>query len=583
MKPTRTVILIMLAFCALAAAASAAQVNVTAVTDTAWMLADNKDTATITITVIDTAGQFAGQPFEGANVTLSVPSPWKLKDTTLVTDKNGVATTTLLATKVSGTANITVNVAALKLTDLFGWVSYNVTQQISQPIDHITPWSISTSFKSQAQVRTATRISVFVRDLYGNPVDNRNVIETVRFDAAAKGLSGFLSGSAWVKSITVPVNESGYADVQYFVDPPGTNYVYITPPSPINYKMISIEGTSTGQPFSVSSSISPDGTPYPYTTVKTGHFTIAFTFLDQFGFPTANQPINITTNIAGESMSLTTNKYGMVVITYGPKDTADIYTITATAANNRSVSASPKVEFISGEPVDALLTASPQTMASRDVSADITAGLIMRVLDVKGNPVEGEQVRFRFRSITIGPNKQTLPPELDNGASTIHAPGDGDIMAVTDEDGEASMIFRPGAFTTDTADAKYNASADATAVVEAQWGTVARQVTLKYVNFPYLTIETEVNPITLKVNETVDVTVRVKGDGWALQPKPVDVILVSDRSGSMVSDYPDRAVNVMNAAKVFSSQARLLARPAGAGLLRGERDGDRQRQRRLRP
>ena len=39
----------------------------------------------------------------------------------------------------------------------------------------------------------------------------------------------------------------------------------------------------------------------------------------------------------------------------------------------------------------------------------------------------------------------------------------------------------------------------------------------------------------MKVNDTVDVTVMLKGDGWALQPKPVDAVLVTDVSGSMNS------------------------------------------------
>jgi hypothetical protein len=63
-----------------------------------------------------------------------------------------------------------------------------------------------------------------------------------------------------------------------------------------------------------------------------------------------------------------------------------------------------------------------------------------------------------------------------------------------------------------------------------------------------------VTPLTVKVNETVDVTVLVTGDGWALQPKPIDVLLLSDRSGSMLTDLPDRAVSVMNADDVFSSK-----------------------------
>ncbi|MDD1669561.1 MAG: hypothetical protein LUO97_07140, partial [Methanomicrobiales archaeon] len=425
---------------------------------------------------------------------------------------------------------------------------------ISQPIDHNGPWSSTIFYNGQVQVRTSTPISVLVKDKYGNPVDDRNVVERVKFDASSKGVSGFQSGASWVKSLTVPVNASGYATVQYLVDPLGTNYVYIDPPSPLWTKLISILGISQARPSSVSSVISPTGTPYPYTAVKTGQFSIGFTFYDQYGYPTMNQPVMISTSVPGESMNLTTNKNGMVIITYGPKDIAGVYTITAMAVNNKSVSVSPKVEFVAGTASDALLTASPLTMASRDVKDDITSTLIMRVMDTKGNPVEGEQVKFRFKSFSVSAlTNQTIAPVLENGVASTSSLGT-DITAVTDAFGEAIVTFHPGAFTTDYFAPGYNTTAKASADVEAQWSTKTRKVTLGYLNYPYLTIQSWVNPTTVRVNETVDIMVKVTGDGWALQPKPIDVVLVTDRSGSMFYDLPDREVSVMGASTVFATK-----------------------------
>ena len=267
-----------------------------------------------------------------------------------------------------------------------------------------------------------------------------------------------------------------------------------------------------------------------------------------------NQPVNISTNVAGEAVTLITNQYGMVVLTYGPKDVAGLYTITAKAANNLSVFTAQTVEFISGAPVDALLTASPQTMASRDVEDDITSTLIMRVMDEKGNPVQGETVNFRLKSNFNGTFNQTMPPVLKNGVTSTSTLND-DIPAVTDANGEATVTFHPGAFTKDESVPGYSQGAEGNATVEAQWTTVVPPpVTLRYVNYPYLTVETEVNPKTIKVNESVDLTVRLKGDGYALKPKPIYVMLVTDRSGSMVLELPDRAVSVMNAAKIFTSK-----------------------------
>jgi len=551
----RTIALLILAAFALGAAAQATAypVELTVTSSQAWMVADGKDSVTITATVLRGTGELAGQPLEGANVSFATGSPWKLKNTFLLTDKNGNATTILQDTTKSGTATVTITAWAMIDTETWGFMNYSVTQNITQPIDHTTPSSIRASYLNQGQVGTPTRISVLVTDKYGNPVDNRNAVENVRFDAASAG-SGFQSDSSWVKSITVPLNASGYAEVQYFIYPVGANYVSITPPAPLKTGLISITGVSQGNPFSVVAAVSPGGSPYPYTVVNTGEFTLAFTFYDQFGFPTANQPVNITTNVPSEFMSPRTNKDGMVIIKYGPKDVAGLYNITGKAANNASVSVTETVEFVSGDPTDALLTASPQTMASRDVKEDITSVLTMKVIDKKGNPVDGEKVSFRFVSFSnITPYNQTQPPALEQGSASTTSLNS-DIQAVTDEDGDAVVTFHPGKFTTDINDPKYNATATGNAVVEAQWSSIKRQVTLRYLNSRYLTITSEVDPSTVRVNGTVEVTVKVIGDGWALQPKPIDVILINDRSGSMLSDYPDRAVSVMNASRVFSNQ-----------------------------
>jgi len=554
MRPVRTIALLILAAFALGAAASAAYpVELTVTSSQAWMVADGKDTVTITATVLRGTGELAGQPLEGANVSFATVSPWKLKNTFLLTDKDGNATTILQDTTKSGTATVTITAWAMIDTETWGFMNYSVTRNITQPIDHTTPSSIRSSYLNQGQVGTPTWISVLVTDKYGNPVDNRNAVENVRFDAASPG-SGFQSDTSWVKSITVQLNASGYAEVQYLIYPVGVNYVSITPPSPLKTSLISITGTSQGKPFSVVAIVSPDGSPYPYTVVNTGTFTLAYIFYDQYGFPTTNQPVNITTSVPSEFMSPKTNKDGMVIVTYGPKDIAGLYNITVTSVNNASVSVTKTVEFVSGDPADALLTASPQTMASRDVKEDISSILTMKVVDKKGNPVEGEKASFRFISFSnTSMYNQTLPPALEHGTDSITVLNS-TIQSTTDENGDAVVNFRPGKFTTEFNDPKYNVTATGSAVVEAQWSNIRRQVTLRYLNSRYLTITSEVNPTTVRVNGTVEITMKVIGDGWALQPKPIDVILINDRSGSMLSDYPDRAVSVMNASRVFSNQ-----------------------------
>ena len=51
------------------------------------------------------------------------------------------------------------------------------------------------------------------------------------------------------------------------------------------------------------------------------------------------------------------------------------------------------------------------------------------------------------------------------------------------------------------------------------------------------------------VNDTFDVRVRLNGDGWALHAKPIDVVLATDRSGSMAGT---KMTDARNAAKSFT-------------------------------
>ncbi|WP_286681180.1 VWA domain-containing protein, partial [Methanoculleus sp. DTU007] len=153
----------------------------------------------------------------------------------------------------------------------------------------------------------------------------------------------------------------------------------------------------------------------------------------------------------------------------------------------------------------------------------------------------GETVTFAIVSTNCTPYFQTMEPEL---AAT---------SGETDGDGYAIVEFRPGAFTTDRNDPRWSDTATGTATVRATWGNISRDIVLTWKNYPYLSVETEVSPETVAVNDTVDVTIRVKGDGWALQPDPIDVVLVIDRSSSMTGKdvWPSRIAAAKSAAQIF--------------------------------
>ena len=126
------------------------------------------------------------------------------------------------------------------------------------------------------------------------------------------------------------------------------------------------------------------------------------------------------------------------------------------------------------------------------------------------------------------------------------------VEAVTDEDGYAIVQFLPGAFTTNYSDVQhFDPTATGRVNATATWDGNTKSIQLVWKNYPYLSVETYTSKSQVQLNDTVDVTVMLKGDGWALQADPIDVMLCTDRSGSMLYDDPDRMYSVRQAAKVF--------------------------------
>jgi protocatechuate 3,4-dioxygenase beta subunit len=529
------------------------------VTGKDWMVANGIDSSTITVTVYDPAGN----PLPAATVTFAGASPWTLSAPTGVTDAFGRFSTVFQPTVKSGSALITVNASTFD-----AGVLQSAEGTYTQNIDHGTPAMAVPTYDLNISVGGTTTIVVKVTDANGNPVDNRNIVETVVFTASGTTDSGFWDGTSYAKVLTAPVDSDGIARATFLVTKSGANFVDIQPPTPITHRLVTITGVNDGAPFAIAQAVSPGGYPYPYTRTDGSKFRIVYTLLDQYGNPAGNRGVRLQTSIPGEETTLTSNSGGVIAFYY-QKDAAGLYTLTATAVDNSSVTTTMTVEFIAADPTTMLLTASPQTMPSLDVKDTTTSTLFAKVIDAKGNPVDGEPVSFTIWSYNTGTFNQTVNPSIENESITTDVPRT-IIEAITDPDGLARVTFRPGGFTRDRNDPRYSYTAQGSALVEATWRSVTHNIDLQYKNYPFLSVDALAEPKTLVVNQSVNITIRLKGDGWALQQKPIDVVLVTDRSGSMlfnetldtstdpdtiISESPqDRMVMAMDAAKVFVDQ-----------------------------
>jgi hypothetical protein len=536
--------------------------NVIITSGSDWMVANGADSAPITISAMD----IGNNPVSGANLVLRVDSPWKLQDSILKTDGSGKAQTRFLPTTKSGNAVIAVTASPPT-------PGPSVTATGVQKIDADTPAYVWPLYSSTATVASPVTVSAFVLDRYGNAVTSRRVMKNVTFLTGNTGTGYFTDGTEdHLKGITVPLNDTGFAGVTYFLSTDqGNNFISILPPAPVAPALVNIVGIGNSVPFSISQMVNPAGNP-PYIPAdgQTSVATIDYYLLDEWGNPAGGQGVQIITS-AGENRIFYTNQEGRVTVLYGPKKTAGFYSLTATATANSSVRISQTLQFGSLKPQDMLLTASPQTMASLDVNPAMVGHVVAKVIDDKGNPVMGETVTFTMENATSAPYNLTTLPSIGSGGFVTmveKAP----VEVTTDENGQAILDYYPGAFPK-PGNFGWSETAQGMTMVNATWdgpdSSVTRSIDLSYKNYPFLSVYTEVNPKTVEKGNFVDVSVRLKGDGWALQPKPIDVVLCTDRSGTMlinqsVDPFPDgvlvqeslndRMVDAMNASRTFVGQ-----------------------------
>ena len=503
-----------------------------------WLVANGTDSAEITVQVLDEGGALLAN----RTVALDVdPIYGRLAPATVSTGASGTAITRFTANKTSGVAVITARAGA-------------VETKFEQKIDHDLPGRMSyLHYDGEVTAGDSTTIVARLADRHGNPVDDRRVAETVRFSVGSVGDdAAFIDdGGVPVRELERTINATGFVRADLVTGrTAGENIVRMTVLPGGFDRYASVRGLPTGLPAGIDISVSPDADPFPYQPANGENtFTLTYRLFDAWGNPAAGRDLRVVTTLPGEGAVLTTNGTGVACLTYGPKDSTGRITITATAADNASVTGSRTVEFIHTDPVNMLLSASPQSMPSRDVKDDIVSELRAKVMDIKGNPVAGQTVTF-----TIDTDSIDLGGSTPTGAPYLEKEGENVAEATTGEDGYAIVRFAPGSFARPKAGEQ--AAAKGTATIRATWGDVSKPIELTWVNYPYLSVGTSAINQTVAVNDTVDVTIRLKGDGYAMQPDPIDVVLVMDRSGSMTGTdvKPTRMAAAKSAASTFIDQ-----------------------------
>jgi len=501
-----------------------------------------------TITVV--ANNATGGPVQNASVSLSLNSTtWGTLSTVSATT-NAAGTVSSIFT--AGTKSGAVDINAM-ISYIDNGTTYTVPKTYTLNIDHGTAYSALYTYNIQATVATETPFNFSYTDKYGNPIDNRNhydphsVALTIgsQNTYTAPGLAAaFNINGTYSESATQLLDANGNISVKVLTDTaPCANTITISMIYPVlgydyysgdnrYYDSRKIYGQSNAVPASIDPPvISPAGL-LPADGESDHKFTIVYTLHDRYNNLAVNQSVLIHSDWPGDvDQTTTTNDYGQIYVNYGPHTASGNITLTATAVANSSVTCSCQIGYYSTAPVNMVFAASPDTMPSLGANSSLSTSsseLSVKVMDIMGNAVANESVSFSISNATYDdPNViATSDPYLLNYTMPLK----------TDSNGFATVTFIPGAISNNTSSVYYNPTATGTVKATATWNGESQYLTLTWKNYPYLKVTTSISPSVVAVNDPINVTIKMVGDGFALNGKPSDIVIVTDLAGGVGGD-----------------------------------------------
>jgi hypothetical protein len=487
----------------------------TIVTSDSWVVANGHNQIKITVTALNETSAPGPHtaPVKDALVLFAVDNPiyGTVTPLTDTTDNSGVAESTFTVNKTSGVVNITARINA---------DGYTVTRYINLNIDHDTPYYAYFTHPLSGTVATDVPFNVSLTDRWGNRIDDRRGTHAIglHVHGPAPDDCSFVGYGHDIPGLALNPNGNQSVTVR-LTTKVGPNNILMDTIGSIPDKLEWIDADTTGIPFSITQEYTPSGSPPALPADGTSKFTILYSLLDRFGNPSNQQWVWVNTSVAGEEQKFQSNNLGRIWVTYGPRSSIGIINITAKTVSNTTVTISQEVEFTSTAATNMELTANPETMASRDVNPLITSNITAKVMDSMGDPVKNEIVTFSMGAVGYpgGPYNVTSLPSLTNNS------------AITDAYGDATVTFIPGSFST-----AESTTATGNVTITATWNATPKNVLVTWKNYPYMSVKTSVKPPIIAVNDTVEVSIEMVGDGWALM-KQSDVVLVTDVSGSMNS------------------------------------------------
>ena len=462
-------IFIILLFLVVGTVSAAGPFTITVTSNKAYLIAGYTDNQAVISVNVKNSSTYAN--IEGAAVTFSVDDSSIgafQYNSSMLTSSGGNVNNTFVTNTKSGIANLLVSVTYQNMTS---------TQTFSQKIDHDKPSKVIFIPPYEGTVGTTVAFNTSFTDFWGNPIDNvinPNEVHSVTLhvhgpppdDCNFVGYGHDLIGVSLDASGNVPVTIK-------LTTVTGPNYVSMEafnlypPPKVIN--------AISGIPFSIEQTWNPSGAP-PELPAG-GSFTFVYTLYDKFRNPAGRQDVWINTT-SGRNLLVRSQDNGNIQGTYEELITG-LYTVTATAVNNNTVTVSQIVKYYNATATSHNVLANPQTMPSRDVKSDIYSNISAKVVDEVGNGVPGQTVTFTLSGISYSPSTvgNTSQPSFSS-SSTLTT-----VTATTGLDGVATVQFYPGAFV--TSGPTYSQTATGNGQIAATWNGIPKIVDVAWKNYAY--------------------------------------------------------------------------------------------------
>jgi hypothetical protein len=475
-------------------------------------------------------------------------------------DENGNATLYFTPGTVKGKGTGTI------------WVYYNETIQNTTiaeiNIDHAEPkFYTELNYPSSATVTSTIDITVQLKDRYGNEIDGKNETEYLVFRDSEDSLGGFLQGTEYVHVLSVPISDDGRGSVEYQLGTvAGLSVLMVTaPPTVVNnvqyLEIYGIAGTPTDMVPLIYSASDKDNTN-PHTALADGvdTFSIYYLVSDQYGNPVPNKMITvkITKGLEITTSTFRTNHRGLIALSYGPSTILHEVELDAFLTELSHLKSFSTLKFIPGGPVRFSLAAVPPIIPSRDVPTreESNTTVRVRVLDTTGRGLSNETVRIWITNESY--NFESPEVQVTDTSSFDRTDDEWDEVTVeTDAEGYAYTTLYAARFNQSSEGYSTNwiGVADLSAeLVSDPPLSASSSVTFK--NYPFLRLESSLDKSTIALNDTVNLSVCLFGDGYTPPHKPIDALLVFSRGLTMLDNRGqfliDPAIHVRWAVRNFT-------------------------------